>query len=324
MTNSDAIEIVCSTDDKYVMPTGVMLTSLFENNKGECVNIHLLHGGITDEHIGQLKSLVAGYGQQICFYKMDELTFKDFPIGKSYQNSHVGASMATYYRLILTQVLSDDIEKVIYIDGDILVADSLRGLWNTDISDKALAAVPDSFTNDITHYNRLRYSQKDGYFNAGLLLINLIYWREQNLVDKFLDYVKYNPERLACHDQDVLNYFLKDAKMDLPFKYNMLNEYWFDVRYNMVSWEYEEQIREGQRHPVIVHFTCIPKPWYKNCKHPYKREFDKYRAMTVWGNVRERRWLPVKYLMEQLCIKLVVLIGLRKPDYIAENRYINI
>lgn len=324
MNNTYSIDIVCSTDDNYIMPTGVMLTSLFENNKGIDINVHLLHGGLTNKHIEQITSQVSIYGQKIRFYRMDDHLFSDFPIGKSYQTDHVGSSMATYYRLFLARVLSDDIEKVIYLDGDILVVDSLQELWDMDMSDKAIAAVADSYNNDITHYNRLRYPQKQGYFNAGVLLINLKYWREHKIDNIFLDYVANYPERLACHDQDVLNFVFKDAKIELPLKYNMLNEYWFDVRYSLISWEYEQQIIDGQKNPVIIHFTCIPKPWYKNCKHPYKIMFEKYKSMSLWSNVKEKRWLRIKYLIEHFFIKSVVFIGLRKYDYIIENRYIKL
>ena len=324
MNQKYSIDIVCSTDDNYIMPTGVMLTSLFENNKDINVNIHLLHGGLTDAHIEQITHQVNIYGQNIIFYRMDDNLFRDFPIGKSYQTDHVGSSMATYYRLFLSRVLSDDIEKVIYLDGDILVVDSLQELWDMDMSDKVIAAVADSYNNDITHYNRLRYPQKQGYFNAGVLLINLKYWREHNVQSLFIDYVANYPERLACHDQDVLNYVFKDVKKELPFKYNMLNEYWFDVRYNMISWEYEKHILDGQKNPVIIHFTCIPKPWYKNCKHPYKKMFDKYKSMSLWSNVKEKRWTSIKYILENFCIKFVVFMGLRKNDYIVENRYIKV
>lgn len=324
MNKTYSIDIVCSTDDNYIMPTGVMLASLFENNKGINVNVHLLHGGITDIHIEQLRHQVNIYGQNITFYRMDDNLFRAFPIGKSYQTDHVGSSMATYYRLFLSGVLSDNIEKVIYLDGDILVVDSLQELWNIDMSDKAIAAVPDSYNNVITHYNRLRYPQEQGYFNAGVLLINLKYWREHKVESKFLDYVINYPEHLACHDQDVLNYVFKDAKIELPIKYNMLNEYWFNVSHSLISWEYEQQVIDGQKTPVIIHFTCIPKPWYKNCKHPCKKMFDKYKFMSLWCNVKEKRWLRIKYLLEQFFIKTVVFIGLRKHDYIIENRYIKL
>lgn len=318
------MEIVCSTDSKYIMPTGVMLTSLFESNRGEIVNVHLLHDKASVGLLEPLKLIAAKYQQAIHFYLIDNDFFRNFPIGLDYQLDHVGSSLATYYRLYLTEILPADIDHVIYLDGDTLVVDKLLDLWKTDLTGYALGAVPDSYNNKVEHYNRLRYPQAKGYFNAGVLLINLAYWREHHVLAQFLDYVKSHPERLKCHDQDVLNYLFKDAKLNLPLRYNVLNEYWFDVHYSLLSWEYDEQIQEAQEHPAIVHFTCIPKPWYSNCKHPLKKEFDKYKAMGPWHDVRQKRWKPWKYCLEKMAIRFVVAIGLRKPDYIVENRYVTV
>lgn len=318
------MEIVCATDSKYIMPTGIMLTSLLENNMGETIHIHLLHDDTASPHLVSIQNIVAKYRQNINFYLVNNDTFSSFPIGLDYQLDHVGTSLATYYRLYLAEILPDTIDKIIYLDGDILVVDRLTQLWNTDMTGYALGGVPDSYNNMVEHYNRLRYPQSKGYFNAGVLLVNLRYWREHNATALFLDYVKHYPERLKCHDQDVLNFVFMDSKLNLPLKYNVLNEYWFDVRYNFVSWEYEEQLLEAQAHPAIVHFTCIPKPWYKNCFHPYKEIFEKYKSISPWRNMKERRWGTWKFWLEKTAIRLVVMIGLRGEDYIVENRYINL
>lgn len=322
MAVNETLEIVCCTDSNYVMPTGVMLASLFENNRDEDIRVHLLHNGISDSQAAGIKAVAAAYGRSVCFYLMDDSRMAHFPIGKDYQNSHVGLSLVTYYRLLLPHVLPESVEKVIYLDADMIIKGSLRKLWAVDMEGKAVAAVPDSFTSVPGHYNRLRYPQTLGYFNAGLLVINLKYWRGHDAEQKFADYIMKYPERLAYHDQDVLNFVFKDVKIELPLRYNMLNEYWFDMRYSVVSWEFEEQIKAGQRSPVVVHFTAIPKPWYTNCRHPYKPEFERYKAMTPWRGYREKRWKPLKYVMERAMIKAVVALGLRKRDYIVENRYI--
>lgn len=96
-----------------------------------------------------------------------------------------------------------------------------------------------------------------GYFNAGMLIVNLRYWREKQVHSQFFDYVKSNAERLKCHDQDVLNYLFKDSKLVLPIRYNVLNEYWFDLRYSLISWEFDEQILEAQAHPAIIHLRVF-------------------------------------------------------------------
>ena len=127
------MEIVCSTDSKYIMPTGIMLTSLFESNRGEVVNVHLLHDQDSAALLDSIRTIAARYQQNIHFYLINDDIFKHFPIGLDFQVDHVGTSFATYYRLYLTEILPADIDKVIYLDGDILVVDKLVELWNTSV-----------------------------------------------------------------------------------------------------------------------------------------------------------------------------------------------
>ena len=99
--------------------------------------------------------------------------------------------------------------------------------------------------------------------------------------------MKSNTERLRCHDQDVLNYLFKDSKLVLPIRYNVLNEYWFDLRYS-ISWEFDEQILEAQAHPAIIHFTGIPgNHGIRTAKYLWKKEFDKYKAMSPWRDEKK-------------------------------------
>lgn len=318
------MEIVCSTDSCYVMQTGIMLTSLFENNREADIRVHVLHNGIDSNSITLIERIACDYGQKITFYLVDESLFSAFPIGRDGQNTHVGTSYATYYRLFLSELLPNDINRVLYLDGDIIVMDSLNELWATDMHDKAIAAVPDSYNNKIEHYNRLHYPQQLGYFNAGVLLINLDYWRTNNVVSAFCQYASARPDSLYCHDQDILNYVFRDCKIVLPLRYNMLNEYWFKTRHSVVSWEFDNQIHYGQQHPAIIHFTGLPKPWFSNCHHPMKPEFEHYRAMTLWRDVKERKWGDIRHLIEHIAQKLLVLLGLRKADFIEFNKYVKL
>lgn len=319
-----SMDIVCSTDSCYVMQTGIMLTSLFDNNREADIRVHVLHNGIDSNSIMQIERIAYDYGQKITFYLVDETLFSAFPIGRDGQNTHVGTSYATYYRLFLSVLLPKDINRVLYIDGDIIVTDSLNELWSTDMHDKAIAAVPDSYNNKIEHYNRLHYPQPMGYFNAGVLLINLDYWRTNNVVSAFCQYASANPDSLYCHDQDILNYVFRDCKNVLPLRYNMLNEYWFQTRHSVVSWEFDNQMRYGQQRPAIIHYTGLPKPWFSNCRHPMKPEFERYRAMSPWRDVKERKWGDIKHFIEHIAQKLLVLSGMRKADFIEFNKYVKL
>ena len=82
----------------------------------------------------------------------------------------------------------------------------MDSLWNIDIANNSVGAVPDiTLTYDIRSYNRLDYEMELGYFNSGVLLINLDYWRKNSLSTIILEYINENVEKLKFHDQDALN-----------------------------------------------------------------------------------------------------------------------
>jgi lipopolysaccharide biosynthesis glycosyltransferase len=191
---------------------------------------------------------------------------------------------ATYYRLFISDILPESVHKIIYMDGDIIVRHSLKDLWETDITKYAVGAVTDMA--EAKHdFKRLGYDSNKGYFNAGVLLINVDYWREHHLKDAFMDLIIDEPQRIVLHDQDVLNITLHDYKYNLPMKYNVQNGFLWKSEYNQFGdkySDYESDLKEAISDPVVVHFTDNKKPWhYEDC-NPYGYEFTKYKKQTEW------------------------------------------
>lgn len=278
------MHIVCCTDTNYIMPTGVMLKSLYENNKGEIISHIIIDNSVTKEDKAGLTEITGG---MIRFYSADIIEC-DFPnIGKT--NSHV--TVASYYRLFLTLLLPESVEKVIYLDGDIIVNGSLTELWNTDLKGCAIGCVKDM--DEIPNLQRIKYAKEDGYFNAGVLLINLAYWREKNLLAAFKTCIETQADALIYHDQDVLNFTLHSQKVWLPMKYNVQNGFLFKRRFQLFARQNvtETEIIEAQNHPFIIHYT-LSKPWKPYSLSPYKKKFDECRKKTRWktlhyeGNVK--------------------------------------
>lgn len=202
-----------------------------------------------------------------------------------------------------------------------IVLDDLGTLWNYPMAGKPIAAVPDPFNNEVCHYNMLRYPQKFGYFNAGVLMINLKYWREHDILSDFLKVIEQYPKRLTSHDQDVLNLVFKENKIILPLKYNVMPAYLQKLCYNPIAWEFEEEIKEAQAHPIIIHFTSIPKPWCSDCINPYTPEFDKYFKMTVWKKYRKRRGWTARVHITILIKKLIVKLGMKPEEWVDEYKF---
>lgn len=274
------IHIVCCTDSGYVMPTGVMLKSLCINNADTPLHLHIIvDNSVTDTQQMQMKEVLNPH-DSISFYNVGKIQCEFPQIGVT--NLHV--TVASYYRLFLTQLLPDEVEKVIYLDGDIIVRGNLLDLWNFDISDVALAAVKDM--DERMNLLRVAYPVEYGYFNAGVLLVNLDYWRCHQLLGVFTDFMKHHSELIVYHDQDVLNYTLYKQKKWLPFIYNAQNGFFFKSKYQLFDLNgHEEDLKEVLHNPIIVHFT-LGKPWLKYTSNPYRKDFWYYLRMTPWRKYR--------------------------------------
>ena len=164
---------------------------------------------------------------------------------------------------------------------------SLLPLWNTDLEGKAIAAVSDGISGLIEIYNRLKYPFDLGYFNAGVLLVNLKYWREHQVLREFESYMERHEDSIKYHDQDVLNAVLCEQKILMPIKYNLQRGFLLKNR-NFDYRKVEKELTEALADPCIVHYTNSYKPWkrYIETPHPFNSTWDKYQDMTKWKGIK--------------------------------------
>jgi len=274
-----AINIVAAASSNYAMQADVLFTSVCANSVNEDVHFFLMvDKDFSNENKEKLKeNIEKKWGQTLDYILIDDSLIENF---LQYQSRLY--SYHTFYRLLIAELLPQQITKAIYLDCDIIVRHSLSDLWNIDISDYAVAAVRDAQEAKIEQFNRLGYSYDKGYFNAGVLLANLNYWRQNKMTEKYFNLVKEKPEIIELNDQDILNYHCVDSKLFLPFTYNLQNDFMFLPKYMTIDYsKYGAEIEEARLDPVVLHFSGV-RPWCKGCNHPYKDEYDRYKAMTVW------------------------------------------
>lgn len=277
------MDIVACTDIWNVMPTGVMIESVCVNNPDRDISFHIvIDDDVTEKQCCDLKEVVTLFNKKtITFYPIGKEVVKNL-----FPNVNKRIPRAAYFRLFLTEILPVSMDKVIYFDGDTIVRHSLAELWNTDVSGYALAAVPDMREGEIGRYNRLHFSPASGYFNSGMLLVNLKYWREHQVVELFLDCMQKHQSQLVYHDQDILNFVFHDQKLMLPIKFNFQHGHlWKEPLFDY--WKYEQQVVEARKDPVIIHYTG-GKPWMKyiGYQNPYSSSFYKYKDMTKWKGLK--------------------------------------
>jgi lipopolysaccharide biosynthesis glycosyltransferase len=263
------MEVLCSCDEPYLPHTATMLCSLLEHNNNVS-RIHLFYQAIPNRELAKLQSLTARYGSVLTCYEVAADDLENF-------SSQPYWSIACYFRLLAARILPTNVKKILYLDSDMIVRRSLKDLWSTNLSDRAFAAVEDAFWDPrLSHYVKLPAGAK--YFNSGVLLINLDYWRRNKLYEWVIEFARDNPEKMHHADQDALNAILVDRWINLPAVWN--------DHAQCVS-QVPAVRNKNITDPAIVHFLGAFKPWSWSCEHPFKSEYHKYRLKTPWRRYRE-------------------------------------
>lgn len=291
------MNIILATDNNFVQHCCVTMTSILKNNFD--VVFYLFTEGLTDQNKKILNYHIDSLNGKLYICIVDNKIVSQFPM-PSFMSSHI--SIATYYRLFSAEILPRSVNKAIYLDCDIVVNGSLLSLWNTDISNCALGAVYQSHQHNEEAYKRLKIPSEDGYFNAGVLLMNIAYWRENNVTDRLFSFVKNNFNLIHAHDQDVLNAVLYKEVKVLDYIWNY-RECFFDKRHYDYPMKISYNISD--KSPVIIHYVSKPKPWSCACRHPLKNEYYKYLKYTPFNNFHPQFILSeyYRYVIKPIIIK---------------------
>lgn len=305
----NTIHVACNIDSNYLRYCTVMLTSLFDNNSGQDIHIHIIGSQLTDGDRSELREVIEGkYGQKCSFYAPDDRLLS---LCRVDEGSYI--SIATYYRVFLDRILPDDIDKVIYLDCDLIVNGPIKDFWNQDISQVSVGAVDDMFGGLPSSYQRLHYPSEYGYFNAGVLLINLAKLRKDNFSARASEFLKQHVTELVYYDQDVLNALLHDDKKMLPLRWNVQDGFLRRRRVQRMTPASLEKIDSEIKETVIVHYTGSKKPWHYKSQHPWRHLYFKYLDMTRYRG--ERPSAPASYRLLSGINRMLELLRLRKRRY---------
>lgn len=279
------INLAVCLDDNYILPTTVLLNSVGWNKKDdEQIDVYAISMYPLSEITK--KKLTAE-----CSKFNIKIFYKDYNISERRALKGVKCgrhwTMAAFLKLYIAMIVPQTCDKILYLDGDMIVRHSLIDLWNTDISDVVMAGVMDAnqFGSDVMstlHYDCHKYL----YVNTGTLLLNLKRMRELDIISQFEKYLLEFGQSLGYVDQDVYNNVLFDQKKILSTKYNAQYYSYFKPKYRVSPVE-EYNIKELLKDPVIVHFTEKVKPWYACCAHPFLSDFDFYLNMSCFNGYKK-------------------------------------
>lgn len=288
------IVVVLASDDNYAMPLAVTAVSILKNlGNNKHLKLFILDGGITKKNKDKILDSLDLNKCSVTWFDTSG-QFKKINIPESLTES-------TFHRLLIPILLPANINKVIYLDSDLLVLSDLSNLWDYSIENHHILAVRDFYCQKVSDiigeslavhdYKELKIPAQHKYFNAGVLVINLEKWREENTADQVIDYVINAKHKLAAADQEGLNAILWDKWGEIEPKWN------YQAKFTLESKDYiplEELFEEGlyqeaKVNPYVKHFVAEHKPW-KYYKHPEKSLFYEYLDLTAWSGWRYTLW----------------------------------
>ena len=247
-----------------------MLKSLFLNNEGVNFNIYLLHASLKQAELEELSAFIESHGSKLHVIHVDENCFSDAPILFHYTKE-------MYFRLLAYKFLPESLDRILYLDPDILVLNPIRELYETDIRGYLYAAAyHDKIPMKKINKLRLYPYEINAYYNSGVLLMNLQQLRKEADEKEIYRFIEENRIKLVMPDQDILNALYAARIKNLNGLY-----YNFDARY----YTYYKLVGSGSfdmdqiiNNTVILHFCGRKKPWnkkYTGAFHSLYKHYEK-------------------------------------------------
>jgi UDP-glucose/galactose:(glucosyl)LPS alpha-1,2-glucosyl/galactosyltransferase len=231
--------------------------SVLYKNHGQISNFFILSDKKNDTFFSNIIYLKNTFNHfSVQFIQVDSAIFDYFPINED-------VSAASYYRLMIGELLPENITRALYLDCDTIATNNFTSLFDVDMGEAVILAVADYF--DAYHAERLNFPNGRSYFNSGLMMIDLEKWRREDIVTNALRFIRKNREIIQFADQDILNALLQDKWKPLGIEFNFQNKHARD-------WE----MGKLDADPKIVHFTGKMKPWKKDSNHPFKHYYWNY------------------------------------------------
>lgn len=274
----ESIFIACAADENFAEPLLVMLTSLQMHTQAKC-KVFLLDGGLSEKR----KKFIEKH------FLKDNFSVEILEVDASSLPSNLKISkdipISSYYRLLLPELLAKEVERVIYLDCDLIVEGDIEDLWEIPLGEAALLAVAEmsaiahlvSSPKGLLSYKLLGIPASNKYFNAGVLVINLEKWRREGLAKKVFAYLEDYSDYVLWHDQDGLNALLWEDWEELPAQWNLMTAFFLEESmYADLKKElpYEHILNDIK----ILHYTnSKDKPWKETCRHPLKGRYSYYQ-----------------------------------------------
>ncbi|MBV7391903.1 glycosyltransferase family 8 protein [Enterococcus alishanensis] len=280
--------IVASTNSDFAPHLAALFVSILDQvqSSKDFFHFYVIDDELDFNNRQLLRLSVKNYCNHatVDFMKIDPKFFENVVVSERIPKT-------AYYRIAIPELFrGTGIDRILYLDCDMIVLDDITKLWQLKLDDTILAAVEDA-----GFHNRLAKMQiptlSDRYFNSGFMFINIKQWLKNEVTSKVLNFISENPEKLRFHDQDALNAILHDQWLILHPRWNaqgyIMNQ---DVVHPLAQGEREYE--ETRKHPSIIHYSGHVKPWDQDFDCFTQKYYKKYAEETAFQYLENQRSLP--------------------------------
>lgn len=284
------MKVVYASNEGYVRHLAVSMISLFDRNQElEEIVVYVLSMGISPESQEKLEGIANRYGRSLQLVELDDIRSRF-----GYEIDTRGFDISAMGRLFMGTLLPETVERVIYLDCDTVVVQSLRKLWEMDLKGQLLAAVMEPTIYEAVKED-IGLSADEPYYNSGVLLIDLCRWRESRAEKRLLDFYESKGGSLFACDQDTINGALKREILPMMPRYNYFTNYRYFSYENLVQhapWYRKvpkSQLNLAKKHPAVIHYMGDERPWIAGNLNHYRRAYERYLAMTPWAGTPKEK-----------------------------------
>ena len=262
--------ILITFDEGYFTQAAVFLKSLSNNHNGDTLDVICLVPSSLLGDEDKFKALILANNLNIKFTNSPA----EGSVVLESANYLGWTNEMVWYRLLIGEVLAD-YDKVIYFDTDMLIMRDIQPILDYPMYQKFMATL-DLSAGDIDILKWEDYA----YFNAGMFIADLNWWRESGIEEKFKDYLA-TQEKTAFAEQDAMNILLKDVWGVLPISFNFYYFVW--DKHGVPNWD-RSILKSHARNPLVVHYVGRIKPWNY---FEITGKSDTSRFGSAWTTVRE-------------------------------------
>lgn len=275
------MNLLATLNAGYLKQLTVMLFSLLKANPATGVSLYVLHTSLTEAHFKQLSDICP-----------ERLEIHSIAIPEGFL-AHAPTSgrypVEMYYRIFAAQLLPETVDRILYLDPDLVVLNPLDALYTLEFGDNLFAAASHiSPKSKLTLVNDLRLSMPQGssYINSGVMMMNIEALRREQNQDEVFDYIETHKPVLMLPDQDVLNavYATRIVTVD-HLRYNLSERCFHLYNIRPENWEHPLTLDWVRQNTCIVHYCGRNKPWKENYIGDLDRFYLEFEQQAVTGGV---------------------------------------